>query len=119
MIRDPHFYTSPPQPSSLYYPFLMSRKKLKCGIILNAVCARVSVHSYPTRGIPREDGRVQQDCRIDRLMEGLNSMYQAFVVGLKALHDLLNKRLEQQVKNRTVKSIANFVLCVYMPVAHI
>lgn len=50
-------------------------------------------------------------------MDGLISMYQAFVVGLKALHDLLNKRLEQQMKNRTVKSMANFVLCAYMTVA--
>lgn len=38
-------------------------------------------------------------------------MYQAFVVGLKALHDLLNKRLEQQVKNRAVKAMSNLVLC--------
>lgn len=40
-------------------------------------------------------------------------MHQATVVGLKDLHDLLNKRLEQQVKHRTARSSADIVLCVH------
>ena len=37
--------------------------------------------------------------------------FDATVVGLKALHGLLNKRLEQQIKNKTARSSAHIVPC--------
>lgn len=52
----------------------------------------------------------------NRFTHALTLMHRASVVGLKALHDLLNKRLEQQVKKRTVRSMANVVLCVHTDV---
>lgn len=43
-------------------------------------------------------------------------MHPAPALGLKALHDLLNKRLEQQVKGGTVRSVTNVVLYVHTDV---
>lgn len=44
----------------------------------------------------------------------LTLMCRASVVGLKALHDPLNKRLGQQVNNRALRSMVNVVLYVHV-----